>query len=202
MANETSDSIKRVEDDLQAIRQAAGLELPFGKEDILLDLLLIPLCVFITAWSYFCGENQWLWVGVAPAAIIGIGGTVYLRAKYRRSTARPTARRKEYTFQLVFGALITFAIVAFWLWAWHVGLPRRYMTSTAFFFLAVGFLGISFVHLARCRYMALAGFLFVLAVSLFYDRHVVTMVAGASTLYAAADAAIMAVQLRRRRATV
>jgi hypothetical protein len=204
MAEETTDSIKRVVDDLQTIRQAAGLDLPFGKEDIWLDLLLIPLAVFFTIWSYFCGENHWLWVGAAPLAIIAIGGTAYLRARYRRSSARPTARRKEYTFQLVFGALTMSALIAFALWALHVGLPRCYVNSIGFFFLAVGVLAMSFVHPARYRYMVAAGFLFVLAVivPVFYDRHVVTMVGGISTLFVAADAAIMVVQLRRRRATV
>jgi hypothetical protein len=113
--------IDRVRKDLETIREAAGLDLPFGWEDVWLSLAAIPLGGILAALGAFSPLRH-ARLAIIPALLLLLGAAA-LRGRYRQSTGRSPVRRKEYSLGL--GAALLFAIIVggFLAWAQHLGQP-------------------------------------------------------------------------------
>jgi hypothetical protein len=79
-----TEEISRVEGDLTTIREAVGLELPFGREDILVSLLIAAGAGFLMVWSLVL-TGYWLIVGAIPVLGAVVVSTIWLAVKRRRS---------------------------------------------------------------------------------------------------------------------
>ena len=87
--------IERVKQDIATIKEAAGLELPFGWDSVWANLIGLP-CIGVVCLVY------WL-ISDSPSRYAPVVATVflllllgYLRFKYRRSTGRSATERREY----------------------------------------------------------------------------------------------------------
>ena len=91
--------LDRVKEDIEIIKDAAGLELPFGWEDVWLNVYLIPVGVWLVIWSILPYELSRFW-RILPVALLA-PVFVALRVKYRRSSGRSPMRRRQYNAVLV-----------------------------------------------------------------------------------------------------
>lgn len=124
----------RVRDDLATMKQAVGVELPFGWEDVRASFALTVAGLMAMGWSLWPHElpDQW---GMIPLLLFAVGYTWRLRVKYRRGTGRSSVRRREYTFGLV-GAMVAggFALV-YRRWATELGIPLPFASGACLFLL-------------------------------------------------------------------
>jgi hypothetical protein len=115
--------IDRIRRDIDVIREAAGLGLPFGWEDVWLSLAAIPCGLVLSAVGAWGPLNS---ARLAAIPTLGIlVAAAGLRFRYRRSSGRSPVRRKEYDLGLV--AALLYALIAggFLAWARHLGQPMQ-----------------------------------------------------------------------------
>jgi hypothetical protein len=113
--------INRIREDLETIREAAGMGLPFGWEDVWLNLALVPCGLILsTAGVFGPPESRTLMVMPGQALVLAVVG---LRYRFRKSTGRSPVRRREY--DLVLGAGLLYGVLArvFLAWAKSLGQP-------------------------------------------------------------------------------
>jgi hypothetical protein len=127
--------LNRLQSDLTTMREAAGLELPFGWEDVWLTFAVGVMGAIAFAWAMLVRQwpNYW---GFVPMLVIGIPCAVWLRVRYRRGTARSPVRRREYSASLVLMIVAVSLAIVYRLWASHLGLPFRVIQ--AMFFVGCG----------------------------------------------------------------
>ena len=121
--------INRIREDLETIREAAGLGLPFGWEDVWLNLAGVPCGLIVSAAGVF-GAPEWRTLMAMPALGMVVAA-VGLRYRFRRSTGRSPVRRREY--DLAFGAYLLYGVLTdvFLAWAASSGQPTRIMEGFA-----------------------------------------------------------------------
>jgi hypothetical protein len=113
--------IDRLRADIETIREAGGLDLPFGWEDVCLNLALVPCGVILAAAGALGPPEAGLW---AATPVLGLLlGVVSLRYRFRRSTGRSPARRREYDLMLGAGLLYGLLTGVFLEWARNTGQP-------------------------------------------------------------------------------
>jgi hypothetical protein len=89
----------RIRGDLETIREAAGLSLPFGWEDVWMGLALVPVGATIALAATFAPLRVVRLVMVL-VVVVALAATAGLRIRFRRSTRRSPIRRREYTVAL------------------------------------------------------------------------------------------------------
>ncbi len=89
---------ERVKADMEIIKEAAGLNLPFGWDSVFVNITLLPLMgiYYLTYYFRFSNSSSLIWSLVPLVFILGIMG--YLRIRYRKGTGRSAAKRNEYGF--------------------------------------------------------------------------------------------------------
>jgi hypothetical protein len=121
--------IERIRRDLDVMREAAGLELPFGWEDVWLSLALVPCGLVLSglgAWGPLSSAR----LGVLP--LLGVVAALgVLRYRYRRRSGRSQVRRREYDLGLVAGTLLALLAGGFLAWARRLGQPTEVMGGLA-----------------------------------------------------------------------
>src|SRR4051794_27363639 len=115
--------IDRIRKDLETIREAAGLELPFGWKDVWLSLAAIPLGGVMAALGAL-SPLRYTRLAIIPALLLLLA-TAVLRGRYRQSTGRSPVRRKEYSLGLGTAVLLTLIVGGFLAWAKHLGQPTQ-----------------------------------------------------------------------------
>src|SRR4051794_19276044 len=75
--------LRRVRDDLDAMRQAAGLELPFDWADVGWALALAPAGAALSAWAYF-GPAGYHALGLVPLVLLALAAGLH-RARGRHN---------------------------------------------------------------------------------------------------------------------
>jgi hypothetical protein len=115
--------IDRLRADIDTIREAGGLDLPFGWEDVSLNLALGPCGVILAATGALGPPEARPWAAM-PGLVVSFGFVV-LRYRFRRSTGRSQARRREYDVMLWAGLLYGLLTGVFLAWARSAGQPAE-----------------------------------------------------------------------------
>ena len=104
-----NDDLKRVREDMATIREAAGLDLPFGWDSVWMNVILLP-AVGIWYLAYAGLAQARAPLGLYVPVVILLAGMAYLRFRCRKSTGRSPAQRNEYGF--AFYGNLAFALLA------------------------------------------------------------------------------------------
>jgi hypothetical protein len=188
--------LARVRQDLETIRQAAGLQLPFGRADVWQTLALVPGGLLLAAWAYF-GPEPYLVLGLVPLLL------VVLVAGYRhfgklRGKGPTQAPLQEHTFDTISTLVVIAALAGYLIWEKKLGLPSSTVGGVACYFLGVLCAVLGLTHRNRRVYFAgaLALIPFGLVIPLCTGKPMVTAVGGLALVVAGlAGAAILAWQL-------
>jgi hypothetical protein len=188
---------ERIRDDVEAIREAAGLGLPFGWEDVWLSVALGPGGV-ILALAGAAAPLGYVPFFALPIVVLAMVAVVALRVRYRRGTGRSAMRRREYSLGIA-GALLMGLLAAGYLgWARSAGISSQVVGSVA-----VSFTGAMCAVLGltssgrRCMFPAAGALLaFGLVMPLCTPRQIVIGGGLAMAIAGLAGAAIQAWQLR------
>ena len=121
--------INRIREDLETIREAAGMGLPFGWEDVWLNLALVP-CGLIESAAEVFGPPERRMLMAMPALGVVVAA-VGLRYRFRKSTGRSPVRRREYDLALRAGLLYAVLAGVFLAWAKSSGQPIQMMGGVA-----------------------------------------------------------------------
>jgi len=138
--------LARVREDIEIIKEAAGLELPFGWEDVWLSIYLIPVGVWLAMWGFLPFQLSRLW-RVLPASVLAIA-YVFLRIKYRRSTGRSPIRRRGYS--LVFATPIL-GLCAFGYLVWVIRSGHDFIFAVGGMWFVSGLVLVMFTFAERGR---------------------------------------------------
>ena len=126
--------LDRVREDLEAMKQAAGTELPFGREDLkwgwLTGLIFVPLAV----WSWF-GPGTYMSLAIVLSLLAALPPELAIARKHRQQKDRHPSRWRETRYQAL--VELGVAIPAFLLCVWAIanGTPANTMVGLL---LAVG----------------------------------------------------------------
>jgi hypothetical protein len=126
--------LDRVREDLEVMKQAAGTELPFGREDLkwgwIDGLVFVPLA----AWAWF-GPGTYMSLAIVLSLLATLPGGWAMRRKHRRQRDRHPSRwrgQRHATLLLLGAGPLTCVI---WVWAIANGTPVNTMVGLV---LAVG----------------------------------------------------------------
>jgi hypothetical protein len=97
--------LDRIRGDLETIREAAGMSLPFGREDVWINLALVPCGVILAVAGLFAPLRS-IALGVVLTSPLILTAVIGLRVRFRRSTGRSPIRRRGYTLALATGFLV------------------------------------------------------------------------------------------------
>jgi hypothetical protein len=122
--------LERLQGDLTVIREAAGIELPFGWEDVWTGFAIGVLGGIAFAWGALVRQWPAHW-GFVPMIVLVVPYAIWVRIRYRRSTARSVVRRREYTAGLVLIPVALVVAVIYRVWARHLGLPMGTVQAIA-----------------------------------------------------------------------
>src|SRR5262245_20619394 len=93
--------LRRMRDDLETIREAAGLELPFDRRDVWLTLALVPAGLVMTALGAFAPREH-LYLGIVVLLLACLPGLLY---RARKATTASDARKERKLEQAGMGIL-------------------------------------------------------------------------------------------------
>ncbi len=132
----SSTDLTRVKEDLATIRSAAGLEPPFGHEDVRASFMLAAGGAVAMLWALLpLGlPDQW---GMIPVILLVIAYVARMRARYARETGRSGVRRREYTAGLVGMVVVGVLAVVYRLWATKLGISLTVAGGAALFILGL-----------------------------------------------------------------
>lgn len=143
--------LDRVREDLQTIRSAAGLELPFGRFDMFSNVwvgicgLFVTLCAMAVPWEYRGF--------VAVPLCLAVAGGAWAGMLARRDRAARPASWREHKLGIAGALIVTPVVVAYMRWERHLGMPREMVGAAAMFFVGVGLLLFAFVDRRRLYYV-------------------------------------------------
>ncbi len=121
--------IERVKQDIATIKEAAGIELPFGWVDVWLCLFGVPtMGIWWLLWLFLSKSRPSPYVMAVPAVLL-LAILGYLRFKHRRSTGSSAIKRREYGISF-YGSIFFFAAGAVFLtWARRAGMDKASLGS-------------------------------------------------------------------------
>ncbi|MFZ5832721.1 MAG: hypothetical protein ACOY3P_21750 [Planctomycetota bacterium] len=192
--------IGRLREDLDTMRQAAGIDLPFNRRDV---WVLAPvgcaagLAIAAIGWWQ---PSEYRMLAAIPAAVLVVAWLQLARSAHTRRAIEPV-RWREMRYGLLCLLLVVPPFVGFLLWEAMSGMPAKAVVSSALFFMGLAIAWFAVVDRTRRSYFgaALPMILFGLAVPFLDPRGIRTgaglMVVGA----ALATAAIQLWQLRQQR---
>src|SRR4051812_9420122 len=86
--------LRRVREDLETMRQAAGLELPFDWADVCWALALVPAGAILSSWAYF-GPTGYRGFGFVPLVLLALTAGAHRLWQHRLGNQRPAQRREN-----------------------------------------------------------------------------------------------------------
>ncbi len=185
--------LRRVRDDLETMRAAAGLERPFGWPDVWLALALAACGAALAAWAAL-GPPAATALGLIPSLVLAAVALGRWAVQSRRGVPAVYERRFDRQFVLAVAGGMAVLI----LWQRGLGLPHLATRGAALFMIGVLAIPLAFSSPPRRVYLAGAAGLipFGLAAPLVTGPQVA--VAGGLAMAAAGltAAAVMAGQLR------
>ncbi len=118
--------LERVREDLETMKQAAGTELPFGREDLKWGFLNSLIFVPLAAWAWL-GPGTYMSLAMVLSLLAGLPMGWATARKYRRQRDRHPSRWREQRLlmRVVLGSLPLFCLI--WVWAIANGTPPKTM---------------------------------------------------------------------------
>jgi len=190
--------LKRVKEDIEIIKEAAGLELPFGWEDVWINLYLIPVGIWLAIWSFLPFQLSRIW-RILPVAIL-VPIFVLLRIKYRRTTGRPPMRRRGYSVVLFLTPVLGLCAFGYLVWVIRSGRDFVFAVGGMWFFMGIMLLIFAFAERGRLFYLgwAIPIILFGISITIWPELNILEMNVGIMLIAASsATAVIQAYQLKR-----
>jgi hypothetical protein len=188
--------LARVRQDLETIRQAAGMQLPFGWADVWQTLALIPGGLLLAAWAYF-GPEPYLVLGLVPLLLVALVAA-YRHFGKLRGTGSTQALHRDHLFETTATLVVIAALAGYLVWEKKLGLSSSTVGGVACYFLGVLCAVLGLTHRNRRVYFAgaVAFIPFGLLIPLCPGKPMVTAVGGLALVVAGlAGAAILAWQL-------
>jgi hypothetical protein len=192
--------LRRLRQDIDTIRQAAGMDLPFEWADVRHAVGLIPAGAFLAAWAYF-GPADSLPLGLVLLLLLALVAGRHWLWRRRGSGPAGTARRSG-TFDMVVGLVVATGLAVYFVWVRKFGLVHGPPGIPAVFFLGIlcAVLGLTSSRRRVFFAGAVALIPFALVAPLCGSQQMTTVVGGLLVMPAGAvAAAIMAWQLRNSR---
>ena len=118
----TGNDLERLKKDLGALRQAVGLEPPFGREDIRAHLAIAASGAVTLLWALLPTGLPAQW-GIVPLIAVVLGYVIWMRTRYRNSSGRSPTRRREYTSGLVGMVVVGALALVYRNWAGALQIP-------------------------------------------------------------------------------
>lgn len=146
----SEEHVDRIRGDLQALRDAVGLDLPFGRADVHAAVWTAGCGALIAAWSALA---DWQWRGFIglPLAMAVVGAAWSARQAHSSRAARPSQWREH---RMGMMAMLIVAPLAYGYIQWEkwVGMPREMVGSAPLFFIGLGALMFAFLDRRRMYY--------------------------------------------------
>jgi hypothetical protein len=186
--------LNRVREDLAVIRQAAGTELPFNRQDV---WIMAP--VACAAGGAIACVGWWLpweyrWVALFPVAVlIGVWFTL-AQSSHRRRAAEP-ARWRETRFGLWTVFVLVPVFLGFMFWEKAMGMSWIAVSATAVFFVGFGAAWIAVLDRMRRYYFGTALPLMAMGIVLPYCDGYHARAVGAGVMLTAAAMITAIIQL-------
>ena len=190
--------LERVKEDIEIIKEAAGLELPFGWEDVWINLYLILVGAWLIIWRFLPYQLSRIWRVVPLAALIIV--YVFLRLKYRRSTGRSPVRRRDYSVVLFLTPVLGLCAFGYLVWVIRSGHDFVFAVGGMWFFAGLILLIFAFAERGRLFYLGWAITLILcgIAITIWPGLSVLEMNVGIVCVTASSSTAIIqAYQLKR-----
>jgi hypothetical protein len=140
--------LERLKSDLATIREAAGLELRFGWEDVWINIAAAPAGLTAFVWALFFDGRAANW-GFLPLVALAVVWGVWVRGKYRRSTGRSAVRRREYSASLILALVLAILLAGYVYWAKHMGLGMTSVRAIAFVMVGLALLAVVILDTRR-----------------------------------------------------
>jgi len=142
--------LNRVRDDLATIKQAAGLELPFGKEDVRLGLWSAIIGVFVTACAVFSPweYRRMIFVPIGLAVLLTVWTSIKMR---QQRTKQPGRWREQRTIGIAVLVFLPLAI-GYKYWERASGRPGEMVGAASVVFFGVGVLVAAVIEKKRLYY--------------------------------------------------
>ena len=137
-------NLERVKNDIEIIKEAAGLQLPFGWEDVWLNVYLIPVGVWLAIWAFLPFQLSRIW-RILPVSVLAIV-YVFLRIKYRRSTGRSPVRRRGYSIVLFLTPILGLCAFGYLVWVIRSGHDFFFAVGGIWFFMGIMLLIFAFAQ--------------------------------------------------------
>jgi len=186
--------LRRVREDLDAMRQAAGLELPFDWADVGWALALVPAGAALSAWAFF-GPPGYHAFGLVPLVLLALAAGLH-------RAWRPRRHNRHHATDRLIVLVVAAAVAGYLVWERTLGLPGSTGGAVACFFLGVlcAVIGCSRRE-ARAAFAGTVALIpFGLLIPFCPGKPMITAVGGLAVLVAGLTAAaILAWQLRGER---
>ena len=118
--------LDRVRRDLETMKQVAGTELPFGREDLKWGLLNSLVFVPLAAWAWLGpGTYMSLAVVLSLLAALPVGWAIARKCRRERDRHPGRWREQRLLMLVVLGAVPLFCLI--WVWAIANGTPPKTM---------------------------------------------------------------------------
>lgn len=121
--------IDRIKDDIEVIKEAAGLELPFGWDSVLVNFLLFPGIGLWVLLYWFLSKGPSRYVMGIPILVVMLGAFSYLRFKYRKRTGQAVIKRQEHNLNLIELIVISPIMLVYFIWARHAGYNTAFLAA-------------------------------------------------------------------------
>jgi len=135
----SSADLDRIRADQAVIRRAAGIDLPYGRQDVIANLVIAVWGALMTVWVTYAPADKPSTL-MAPFAVLAVILVFGVALSYRRRALEPLYWR-EFRLAIVGGLVFLVAnLVDLW-WSWWTGAPKLLSgASTGFFVIGIGLL--------------------------------------------------------------
>ncbi len=191
--------LDQVREDIDTIKSAVGMELPFGWVDVWLCCGCVFAGGFVFLMSVLQGEFGIFW-GV-PAIIPFVLATIVLRIKYRKSTGRSATRRREYSLSIIIPIVVVVLLILFLEWGLSQGMAIEHIAGIMYFMIGLMTLVVAIINYARLSAIGIS--ISFMAIGLTYpiyaEKWPLGVFVGMATFIGCSiSALIMTLQLRRQ----
>ncbi len=191
--------LDQIREDIDTIKDATGLEFSTGWSDVLAICGVVCVGAFIFFMSLFQEEFNILW-GAALFIPIALAMVVF-RIRYRKSTGRSPAKRRELSFAIILTIVLVVTMGVFLWWGLSQGLSCKLLIGIINYMMGSTTLLISLTKYSRLDAIGIAISLMAvgLAYPIYADRWPIGVFVGMMIMVGGSiSGLIMTLQLRRQ----